>query len=73
MAEFFVYTCRQCGVAYPGALEATELRRNQIETNGLCVACLERLFGLTLADRSSERRTPDSGSASTKGDISLGE
>ncbi len=69
MAEFFVYTCRQCGVAYPGALERTERHRIQDETTGLCAACLERLFGLTTVDRGAERK----GGNSDKGGVSLGE
>ncbi len=64
MAEFFVYTCRYCGAAYPGELEATESRQNQKETMGLCVACLERLFGLNLADRGAEHRNTHPGPAS---------
>ncbi len=72
MAEFFVYTCRQCGVAYPGALERTERHRVQEETMGLCVTCLERLFGLIPVDRGAERRGGVSDAAS-KGGVSLGE
>jgi predicted SprT family Zn-dependent metalloprotease len=72
MREFFMYTCRQCGAAYPGVLEVTERRQNQKETKGLCVACFERLFDLNLADRAAEPRNTDPGSAH-KGEIFLGE
>ena len=73
MVEFFVYTCRQCGVAYPGAVEVTERRQNQKETTGLCLACFERLFDLNLADRSAELRKTDSDpNTASKGEIFLG-
>ncbi len=68
MTRFFVYTCQRCGAAYPGRLEITENRRNQKETVGLCVACLESLVHLDLPDPWVEQ----SDSAS-KGDARRGE
>ncbi len=72
MAEFFVYSCRECGAAYPGALEVTEPRHYQQETTGLCAACLERLFALAWGDRAAAR-PPGNPSATPMGELSLGE
>jgi hypothetical protein len=45
MPDFFVYTCRECHIAYAGALEPGDVMTEFEDRTGLCVECLERLVG----------------------------
>jgi len=64
VAEFLVYTCRECRCAYAGVLEATEAPNAFGERTGLCSACLERLVGWHPSDEGVESREENSGTAS---------
>jgi len=61
MAEFFVYTCRQCRIAYAGALEPGDHMTEFVDRTGLCVECLESLVGWCPVGEEVESREDNSG------------
>lgn len=63
MAEFFVYTCRQCHVAYVGALETTDRLPEFEDRTGLCGKCLEHLIGWCPVEEEVESREDNAGAA----------
>ena len=62
MAEFFVFSCRQCRSAYAAPLEATDCPEPTEGAIGLCPDCLERLIGWAPTAEEVETREdrPDS-------------
>lgn len=64
VAEFLVYTCRECRCAYAGVLEATDRLNAFGDRTGLCSACLEQLVGWRPSDEGVESREESSGTAS---------
>jgi len=64
LAEFLVYTCRECRCAYAGVLEANDSLNAFGDRTGLCSACLERLVGWRPSDEEVESREDSSGAAS---------
>jgi hypothetical protein len=63
VAEFFVYTCRQCHGAYAGAIEITERLPALGDRAGLCGVCLEHLVGWHPIEEEVESREDNSGTA----------
>lgn len=63
MAEFFVYSCGQCGSTYSGAVEAVDRLDEREESTGICSTCLEQLFGMGTGDEGMERREANSDTA----------
>ncbi len=64
VAEFLVYTCRECRCAYAGVLEAAETVNAFGDRMGLCSACLERLVGWRPSDEGVESREENYGTTS---------